>query len=260
MKSLWKAGAVWVVVIGLAACAPTAEEPLDQVGDQAGDPVEDQVEAIGQDAAPAPAPRQAALPPPAPRQAAAPPAPAQSVAPRAPAPRVFEVPEGTRLSFTLIDSLSTETNQPGDTFEASLSDALIVDGVTVIPRNTLARGRVLAVDEPGRVQGLARIELAMTEIRLGGQTVVIDTVPFVQQAESTRGEDATKIGVGAGIGAVIGGILGGGGGAAKGAAVGGGAGTGVVLATRGDQIVYPSETKLEFTLGQSVRITEGGSS
>jgi hypothetical protein len=55
-------------------------------------------------------------------------------------------------------------------------------------------------------------------------------------APATKGEDATKIGVGAGAGAVIGGILGGGDGAAKGAAIGGGAGTGVVLATKGQEM------------------------
>ena len=174
--------------------------------------------------------------------------------------RTFEVPEGLTLSFTLIDALSTETNQPGDTFAASLSEALVIEGVTVVPRNAIATGRVLAVDEPGRVQGLARIELAMTDLQVGNQTVALDTLPFVAEAETTRTEDATKIGVGAGIGAALGGILGGAKGAATGAAIGGGTGTGVVLATRGDQIEYPSEIRLEFTLGQSVTITEGGAS
>ena len=55
-------------------------------------------------------------------------------------------------------------------------------------------------------------------------------------AAATKGEDATKIGIGAGAGAVIGGPLGGKDGAAKGAAVGGGAGTGVVLATKGREV------------------------
>ena len=53
---------------------------------------------------------------------------------------------------------------------------------------------------------------------------------------ATKGEDATKIGIGAGAGAIIGGLLGGKSGAAKGGAIGGGAGTGVVLATKGKEI------------------------
>jgi hypothetical protein len=55
-------------------------------------------------------------------------------------------------------------------------------------------------------------------------------------APATKGEDATKIAVGAGAGAAVGALLGGGDGAAKGAAIGGAGGTGVVLATRGKEV------------------------
>ena len=250
MKSLLNAGWMFLLVVAFAACAPTAEEPAEMTAEAE----------AAEAAAETPVATPAAAPPASSRTAAQPATAPRPAAPAAPARRVFEVPSGTTLTFTLIDSLSTETSQPGDTFEASLTDALVIDGVTVIPRNAIARGRVLAVDEPGRVQGRARIELAMTDIRLGSQTVAIETSPFVEEAEGTVREDATKIGVGAGIGAAIGGILGGGGGAAKGAAIGGGAGTGVVLATRGDQIEYPSETRLSFSLSQTLRITEGNAS
>ena len=62
------------------------------------------------------------------------------------------------------------------------------------------------------------------------------TSSITHQAEATKGEDATKIGIGAGAGAAIGALLGGGSGAAKGATIGGAAGTGAVLATRGQEI------------------------
>jgi hypothetical protein len=70
----------------------------------------------------------------------------------------------------------------------------------------------------------------------GGQKYDIQTASLSRVAAATKGKDATKIGIGAGAGAIIGGLLGGKGGAAKGAAVGGGAGTGVVLATKGDEM------------------------
>ena len=60
--------------------------------------------------------------------------------------------------------------------------------------------------------------------------------PLSRLAEATKGEDATKIGIGAGAGAAIGGIVGGKKGAAQGAVVGGGVGTGVVLATKGREV------------------------
>ena len=52
----------------------------------------------------------------------------------------------------------------------------------------------------------------------------MQAAPLSRLAPATKGEDATKIGVGAGAGAVIGGLLGGKDGARKGAVVGGGAG------------------------------------
>jgi hypothetical protein len=67
-------------------------------------------------------------------------------------------------------------------------------------------------------------------------------------AKGTKKEDAVKVGVGSGIGAAIGAIAGGGKGAAIGAGVGAGAGTGVVLATKGDPAVIPSESALTFQL------------
>jgi hypothetical protein len=64
----------------------------------------------------------------------------------------------------------------------------------------------------------------------------MQTAAVSRMAPASKGEDATKIGIGAGAGAIIGGLLGGKGGAGKGAAIGGGAGTGVVLATKGKEI------------------------
>ena len=49
-------------------------------------------------------------------------------------------------------------------------------------------------------------------------------------------------------GAVIGGLIGGQKGAAEGAAVGGGAGTGLVLATRGKEVRFPSGTDVSIRL------------
>jgi hypothetical protein len=71
-------------------------------------------------------------------------------------------------------------------------------------------------------------------------------------AKDNKKRDAAIIGGGAGVGAVIGAIAGGGKGAATGAAIGGGAGTGTVLATRGDDLHYPPESRLNFVLSKPV--------
>jgi hypothetical protein len=73
-------------------------------------------------------------------------------------------------------------------------------------------------------------------LRVNDERYDIRTAPLSHRAEATKSEDATKIAVGAGAGAVVGALLGGGDGAAKGAAIGGAGGTGVVLATRGEEV------------------------
>jgi hypothetical protein len=82
------------------------------------------------------------------------------------------------------------------------------------------------------------IAFRFTSLRTGNTKYDIEAASLSRLAPATKGEDATKIGIGAGAGAgaVIGAILDGKDGAAKGAAVGGGAGTGVVLATKGQEV------------------------
>lgn len=167
-------------------------------------------------------------------------------------PRV--IPSGTTLVFETGETLSASSGQAGQTFTARLVDAVVVNGETVIPAGARAEGRVLEATESGRVSGVASIQLTMTRVTVNGQEVDVSTAPFSAQAETSRTEDATKIGVGAGIGAALGAALGGGGGAAKGAAIGGGAGTAVVLTTRGDDLVLPSGTAIGFVLNQAVEL------
>ena len=70
----------------------------------------------------------------------------------------------------------------------------------------------------------------------------------MHEAEATKGEDAPKIAIGAGAGAAVGALLGGGSGAAKGAAIGGAGGTGLVLATRGEEVRLESGASVTTTL------------
>jgi hypothetical protein len=165
------------------------------------------------------------------------------------------IPQGTRLRIALINGVSTTKSSPGDEFMASITEPVIVDGKTVLEKGTKVRGKVTDVQESGRVKGRASIRMVLTDIvRDGGKTVSISTKPFIAVAENTKKRDATVIGGGTGIGALIGGIAGGGKGAAIGAAVGAGAGTGTVLATKGKDLNYRPETKLSFTLANSVEM------
>jgi hypothetical protein len=204
-------------------------------------------------AAPAPAPAPAAAP------AVRPPAPSApktvAEAPAKPAaPRMFEVPPGTELTVVLVNPISTATNKAGDAFTASLAEPIVVAGQTIAPKGALVNGRVVDAEGAGRVSGKANIRLVLTSIVDAGKTHPIVTQPFVAEADATVKRDAGVIGGAAGIGAAIGAIAGGKGGAAKGAIIGGAAGTGGVLATKGKEVEFDSESRLKFTLDKSVSL------
>jgi hypothetical protein len=183
----------------------------------------------------------------------------RTVAPQVPAaPRVqwreLTVPANTPLALELLTPLSSETAQVETPVRARLRQSVTVDGYTAIPAGATLIGEVAEVERAGRVQGRSRLVMRFTEAQWNGNSESLRTNPLVFQGEATKGEDATKIGVGAGIGAAIGGIVGGGKGAAKGAAIGGAAGTGAVLATRGKDVELANGADLEATLASPIDI------
>jgi hypothetical protein len=184
----------------------------------------------------------------------------EPVTPRAaaPAPRItvrtVTLPVGTSLPLELTTSLTSETAQVEMPVSARLRQAVMVDGVTVLPAGSVVNGEVTEVDRPGRVQGRARLGVRFTSVTVGGRREELRTNPVTFEGEASKGEDATKIGAGAGIGAVIGGIVGGKSGAAKGGAIGGAAGTGAVLATRGKDVEVASGTDVNATLASAVDV------
>jgi hypothetical protein len=164
------------------------------------------------------------------------------------------VPAGTALPLELMTALSTETATVEMPVRARLRQAVVVEGDTAIPAGTILSGNVSEVERPGRVKGRARLVVRFTEAEINGVREDLRTNPVVFEGEATKGEDATKVGVGAGVGAAIGGILGGGDGAAKGAAIGGAAGAGTVLATRGRDVEVASGASINATLATPMEV------
>ena len=165
------------------------------------------------------------------------------------------VPAGTLLKVRLEQAVSTKTHRSGETFEASLSDDLIVAGRLVARRGSRTQGRVTESVRSGKVKGLARMSLALTSIERGGTMQELESQPLHFEARSSKGEDAKKVGIGAGAGAVIGAVTGGKKGAAIGTAVGAGAGAGVVLLTRGEEVEFGVEQPFEFRLARDLRLS-----
>jgi hypothetical protein len=155
------------------------------------------------------------------------------------------------------NTLSTKVNEAGESFTATLEEPLSDGNWVIAPKGATVFGKIVNADPGGRVKGLASLAVRVTEIQTAdGQRVAVSTDSYGVQAKTSKKDDLTKVGIGAGIGAAIGAIAGGGSGAAKGAGAGAGAGTGVVLATRGDPAVIPSESVLTFSLTEPVTVVE----
>jgi hypothetical protein len=175
------------------------------------------------------------------------PAPAERV-------RTITVPDNTVLDVTLESSHASDTSRAEEAVRGTLDSPIVIDEVTVIPSGSIITGHVTGAQESGNVKGRAELGLRFDRIAFRSVTYDIATKPLYWRAESTKKDDAVKIGVGAAAGAVIGAIAGGKKGAAIGTAVGAGGGTAVVLATDGDEIRLASGRKLKVSLTEPLVI------
>ena len=162
---------------------------------------------------------------------------------------------GTALKVRTTTTLSTDSHKAGDTFMTTLMEPLVQGAWVIAPEGATVDGRIVDADKGGRVEGVARLTIALDRLHTAdGGTVDISTHSLTVQAKTTKTEDATKVAIGTGIGAAVGAIAGGGKGAAIGAGAGAGAGTAVVLSTRGDAAEIGSETPLTFELQSAVTV------
>lgn len=165
------------------------------------------------------------------------------------------VPDGTVLHVTVDETISSKSSHAGESFAASVSQPVIVDGKTVIPRGARAVGRVVDVKESGRLKGVAQLAVTLTSLEVGGKSYDIETSTFSSAGKNHNKRNLGFIGGGAAGGALIGGLAGGGKGALIGSAVGAGAGTAGAAATGKKDIAIPAETPLSFRLMRPVTVS-----
>jgi hypothetical protein len=195
-------------------------------------------------------------PPPPPPPAPPPPPPPQDVQPPAPQQLGITLPAGTNFTIRMIDSVDSQKAKTGDTFAASL-DSPVTDpanGNIVIPRGADVVVKLVDSKQSGKIAGRTELALALMSVRVNGQLAEINSQTISEKSSDRAGRSAGTIGGGAVGGAVLGGILGGGKGAAIGLGAGAAGGTAVELATKGQRVKVPSETRLTFVLDNAVRI------
>ncbi|MFN7996041.1 MAG: BON domain-containing protein [Bryobacteraceae bacterium] len=214
-------------------------------------------------------PQQAAnqVPPEEPQSSAAPspePQPVQQPAetvpapppppPPPPAPVKHTIPSGTNVNVRLIDSLDSNRNKPGDTFRATLRNAIREDNEVVVPAGADVEGRVVESAAAGRLTGHAELKLELVQLSWHGHKYTLNTEELQRAGEGRGKGTAEAAGGGAVLGALIGAIAGGGKGAAIGTIAGAGAGGAARGARKGKGIVYPSETVLTFRLQEPITV------
>jgi hypothetical protein len=164
-----------------------------------------------------------------------------------------EVPAGTTVVIRMIDDVDSERDAVGQTFRASVDEAVVIGNDTVIPRGANVVAKLVADQQSGRLSGKTELTLDLVSVELNGKNVDILTQEVTQASESRTNRTAKVVGGTAALGAIIGAIAGGGKGAAIGGVSGAAAGGAVQVLTKGQRVRIPSETRLTFTLQQPLR-------
>jgi len=171
-------------------------------------------------------------------------------------PTQIGVPAGTYVTVRVNQLLSSDRNQPGDAFSATLIRPLVANGVVVAEPGQTVGGRVAQAQKAGHIEGLAKLGIELTDLTLvDGQQLPVRTTLVSRTGNSSVGRDAGTIAATTGVGAAIGAGADWGRGAAIGAGAGAVAGIIGVLVTRGQpSVIYPEQV-LTFRLEQPLTVS-----
>jgi hypothetical protein len=175
---------------------------------------------------------------------------------------------GILLRVRIHETLSTETNHPGDPFTATVLEPIYQDNHVLVPPGSTLEGRLTEVHAGHRIRGAAALHLDPRRIVLPDGThydlhaqLIDSSQSFATRIDSEGTlyrrdhikETVAALGIATGTGAVAGAVLGGGVGAGVGALVGAGVGTAWWL-RQDRQTVLPKDTNLVFTLNEPITV------
>lgn len=177
------------------------------------------------------------------------------------------VPAGTALMVRLDTTLATFSNKPGDPFQAKVTQAVVINGNTLIPAGATVEGRVTKVSEPRRISGKPTIgilpeavilptgeryflDATLTDTNIPG-TDVSSEGQFKGSGHDRR--DLVETGGGTAGGMLIGGLIGGGPGVLIGGAVGA-TSTGVHWLAKHRSATLPAGTQLTLELNRPLAL------
>jgi hypothetical protein len=182
---------------------------------------------------------------------------------------VSPVPAGTALMVKLETTLATFSNKAGDPFRGSLTQAVVLDGKTVIPAGAVVEGRVTKVSEPRRITGKPMIgilpealilpsgerlflDATLVDTNVGNGTDVDQEGQFKGSGHDRR--DQLETGGGTAGGMLIGGLIGGPPGVLIGGIVGAGS-TGAHWLSKHRSAILPAGSTLTIELNRPLGMT-----
>src|SRR5262249_10264172 len=104
----------------------------------------------------------------------------------APAEEPLVVPAGTVVTVRLAQAVGSKISQAGQTFSATLANAVEVGGKTAIPAGASASGTVVEAQPLGKIKGGAMLQLRLDSIRIGGADRPVQTAA-VARTEKGKG-------------------------------------------------------------------------
>ena len=173
------------------------------------------------------------------------------------------------MKIKLETTLATFSNKSGDPFSGRVTEAVVMNGKTVIPIGATVQGRVTKVSEPRRIAGKPTIGIFPETVVLpnGERYMLNATVVDTSLRNGTDvneegqfkgkghdGKDLTEIGMGTGGGMIVGGLAGGG----KGLLIGGAIGATATVAHwlgKHRSAVLPAGTELVMELSRPMTLS-----
>jgi hypothetical protein len=169
-------------------------------------------------------------------------------------PEQITVPYGMVLAVRLTETLSSDLNQPGDTFLASLASPIVIGDRVIVPEGAGVKGKIVDARNARRFRGRSALVIELTHLAYDGSTYELRSSQYSKQAASRNAYAAAAITGGTGVGAIIGTVLGRGKGAAIGAVLGAAAGTGVQAVTKPAPAKLSAESTLSLRLETPLKV------
>lgn len=170
-----------------------------------------------------------------------------------------EVSVGTIISVQIESEISSKNSAVNDTFLTALTEAIVVNGVELLPAKTVIQGRISKVEKSARGGKPGILELTFDKIKfLDGSSREMkgELVDLAGKSELLKGKSATVgnvalIGGGIGVGTTIG-IASGGNKSVIGGLLGAGIGISSVFLRKGDEATLKANSKLVIKITEKL--------